>query len=220
MIVEQIYPEIEVTYADTVKFLVAMIIMLNPLGSLSLFLQLTERYPLPHQQKTATSCGLAMAIIMVLTIWLGAELLDLLGITIASFRVAGGIILFLSGFSMLQSRESPLNHTPADDVAAEQRASIAIVPLALPFIIGPGAISTLVIASNDYPIVIYKSWLSLLCLVLAAFMTFILYFAPHIVKFIGQSVIKVITRIMGMLIMAIAAGMLANGIAGLFPALR
>lgn len=208
------------TYAETVKFIVAMIIMLNPLGSLSIFLQLTHRYPTVHQRKTALNAGLAMTIIMVLTIWLGAQLLDLLGITISSFRVAGGIILFLSGFSMLQSRESPLNHTPADDVAAEQRTSIAIVPLALPIIIGPGAISTLVIASNDYSTLIFKSWLSFLCVLLALGMTIVLYCAPTIAKLIGDSVIKVITRIMGMLIMAIAAGMLANGIVGLIPALR
>lgn len=210
----------EVTYAETVKFIVAMIIMLNPLGSLSIFLQLTHRYPTVHQRKTALNAGLAMVIIMVITIWLGGELLDLLGITISSFRVAGGIILFLSGFAMLQSRESPLNHTPADDVAAEQRTSIAIVPLALPIIIGPGAISTLVIASNDYSTMIFKSWLSFLCILLALGMMLILYFAPTIAKLIGDSVIKVITRIMGMLIMAIAAGMLANGITGLLPALR
>jgi multiple antibiotic resistance protein len=207
------------SYAETVKFLVAMIIMLNPLGSLSLFLQLTHRYPVVHQRKTALSCGLAIAVIMVITVWLGGQLLDLLGITIASFRCAGGIILFMSGLSMLRSQESPLNHTPEDDVAAEHRASIAIVPLALPIIIGPGAISTLVVASNDFPVFVLKSWLSLLCIMLALGMTIILYFSSTIAKLVGESVIKVITRIMGMLIMAIAAGMLAKGITGLIPAL-
>lgn len=146
--------------------------------------------------------------------------MELLGITIDSFRVAGGIILFLSGFAMLQSRESPLNHTPADDVAAEKRTSIAVVPLALPIIIGPGAISTLVIASNDYPELIYKSWLSILCLGLGLGMMIILYHGATLAKWIGESVIKLITRIMGMLIMAIAAAMLAHGIVGLIPALK
>lgn len=209
-----------VTYADTVKFLVAMIIMLNPLGSLSIFLQLTHRYPAIYQKKTAIKCGLAITTIMVLTIWIGGQLLDLLGITIASFRFAGGIILLLVGLSMLQSQESPLNYTPADDAAAEQRDSIAIVPLALPIIIGPGAISTLVLASNDYPNFFYKLWLSALCALLALGMFIILYCGPAIAKFVGESVIKVITRIMGMLIMAIAVGMLANGLIGLLPSLR
>jgi len=208
------------TYAETVKFLVAMIIMINPLASLTIFLQLTESHPLTDQRKTALSCGFAMCVIMIITVWLGSGLLELLGITIDSFRVAGGIILFLSGFAMLQSRESPLNHTPADDVAAEKRASIAVVPLALPIIIGPGAISTLVIASNDYPTAIYKSWLSILCLGLGLGMMVIMYHGATLAKLIGESVIKLITRIMGMLIMAIAASMLAHGIVGLIPALK
>lgn len=207
------------TYADTVKFLVAMVIMMNPLGSLSIFLQLTHKFPLFHQRKTAIKCGLSITIIMVLTIWIGSQLLDLLGITIPSFRFAGGIILLLTGLSMLQSKESPISHTPEDDVAAEERTSIAIVPLALPIIIGPGAISTLVIASNDYTAPFHKLWLSLLCLMLAIGMGIILYYGGAIARLIGESIIKVITRIMGMIIMAIAVGMLANGLTGLIPVL-
>lgn len=207
-------------YADTVKFLVAMIIMMNPLGSLSIFLQLTHKFPSIHQRQTAIKCGMAISIIMVASLWIGSGLLDLLGITIASFRFAGGIILLLVGLSMLQSQESPVNHTPEDDVAAEHRHSLAIVPLALPLIIGPGAISTLVIASTDYPNILHKLWLSILCVVLAIAMTAILYFGSVIGKIVGESVIKVITRIMGMIIMAIAVGMLADGLTGLIPALR
>jgi multiple antibiotic resistance protein len=208
------------TYAETVKFLVAMIIMMNPLGSLSIFLQLTHQSHTHHQRKIAIRCGISMIVIMVITIWFGSQFLDLLGITISSFRFAGGIILLLTGLSMLQSKESPINHTPEDDVAAEERSSIAVVPLALPIIIGPGAISTLIIASNDYLQPLLKLWLSVLCIFLAVGMGVILYFSGAIARFVGESVIKVITRIMGMIIMAIAVGMLANGLAGLIPALR
>ena len=208
------------TYADTVKFLVAMIIMMNPLGSLSIFLQLTNRFPIFHQRRIAIRCGFAVTIIMVLTLWIGSELLNLLGITLASFRVAGGIILFLTGLSMLQSKESPISHTPEDDIAAEERSSIAIVPLALPIIIGPGAISTLIIVSNDYPNLIYKAWLSILCILLASGVLMMLFFGRLIANMIGESIMKVINRIMGMIIMAIAIGMMANGLGSLFPSLR
>lgn len=208
------------TYADTVKFLVAMIIMMNPLGSLSIFLQLTKRISYSQQRQTAIKCTFAITIIMVTTIWAGAALLDLLGITIDSFRFAGGIILLLVGLSMLQSQESPVNNTPEDNVAAEERQSLAVVPLALPLIMGPGAISTLVLASNDYGSFAYKLWLSVLCFGLAIGMGAILYFGGSIGRFMGESVMKVITRIMGMIIMAIAVGMLANGLIGLIPALR
>lgn len=208
------------SYADTVKFLVAMIIMMNPLGSLSIFLQLTHRFSIAQQRQIALKCGLAITIIMLATVWIGSQVLDLLGITIPSFRVAGGIILLLMGLSMLQSKESALSHTPEDDAAAKERGSIAIVPMALPVIIGPGSISTLIIISNDYSHLFYKSWLSLLCCLLALGMGVILYFGSAIANWVGESVIKVITRIMGMIIMAIAVGMLANGLTDLIPALR
>lgn len=208
------------TSTETIKFIVAMIIMMNPLGSLSIFLDLTRKSVVAEQRKMATTASIAILIIMLLTVWTGKDLLSLLGITIPSFRVAGGLILLLMGLSMLQSKESPVSHTSEDDIAARERHSIAIVPMALPVIIGPGAISTLIIAAGDFPQFTSKAWLSLLCLLLTIGMGIMLYFAVPIARIVGVSVIKVITRIMGMIIMAIAVGMLANGMMGLFPALQ
>lgn len=206
--------------AEAMKFLVAMIVMMNPLGSLSIFLQLTQGFKLPRQRKIALKATFAIIVIMLLTVWTGKALLSTLGISIPSFRFAGGIILLLMGLSMLQSKESPVNHTSEDDEAAKERESFAIVPMALPVIIGPGAISTLIIVAHDYPQTIFKFWLSLLCLGLGVGMGIILYFAKPIERFVGPSIIKVITRIMGMVIMSIAAGMLTDGLIGLIPALR
>ncbi len=208
------------SYADIVKFFVAMIIMMNPLGSLSIFLQLTNKTAIQDQRQIAIKCSMAIAIIMVVSIWIGGAVLDLLGITIDSFRFAGGIILLLIGLSMLQSHQSAVTFTPEEDIAAEERHSIAIVPMALPIIVGPGAISTLVLASNDYPYFFSKLYLSLFCGILTVGMFIILYYGGAIGRFVGESVMKVITRIMGMIIMAIAVSMLANGLLGLIPSLR
>jgi len=203
--------------ASTLKFLVAMVIMMNPLGSLSIFLDLTRRTAIRKQRLIARDASIAILIIMLLSLWTGKGLLSLLGITIPSFRFAGGIILLLMGLSMLQSKESPVSHTSEDDEAAKERDSITIVPLALPVIIGPGAISTLIISAGDYPQFMNKLWMSFLCLCLATGMGIMLYYAVQIAKMVGTSVIKVITRIMGMIIMAIAVGMLAEGLTGLLP---
>jgi multiple antibiotic resistance protein len=208
------------SYAETVKFLVAMIIMMNPLGSLSIYLQLTSKHTRLQQRKIANTCGFTIIIIMSLTVWVGSQLLDILGISIPAFRCAGGIILLLTGLSMLESKESPISHTPEDDSAAEERHSIAVVPLALPIIIGPGVISTLIITASDYPGYTLKTWLTLLCLFLALGMYAILRYGLVIANFLGESIIKVITRIMGMIIMAIAVGMLTKGLIGLIPALN
>lgn len=206
--------------ADTIKFIVAMIIMLNPLGSLSIFLQLTKRLPHWDQRKIAMMTTVAIAIIMLITVWTGKAVLSLLGISIPSFRFAGGIILLLMGLSMLQSRESPVSHTSEDDDAVTDRHSIAIVPLALPIIIGPGAISTIIITVEDFPLFFSKLWMSVICFLLASGMGALLYFAHPVAKFVGASTMKAITRIMGMIIMAIAVEMLAAGLTGLIPALH
>jgi multiple antibiotic resistance protein len=207
------------TSTESIKFLVAMIIMMNPLGSLSIFLDLTKKMAVSEQHGIARRSSIAILIIMLLTVWSGEKILYFLGITIPSFRFAGGIILLLMGLSMLQSRESPVSHTSEDDEAAKERNSVAIVPVALPVIIGPGAISTLIIAAGDYPDTETKIWMSLLCVLLTLGMGTVLYYAVPVAKFVGISVIKVVTRIMGMIIMAIAVGMLANGLSGLFPVL-
>jgi len=208
------------TSTESIKFIVAMIIMMNPLGSLSIFLDLTGKAALADQRKIAITASIAIISIMLITVWTGRDLLNLLGITIPSFRVAGGLILLLMGLSMLQSRESPVSHTSEDDIAARERHSIAIVPMALPVIIGPGAISTLIIAAGDFPQLSSKLWISILCIILTLGIGIMLYFAVPIARLVGTSVIKVVTRIMGMIIMAIAVGMLANGLTGLFPALH
>ncbi len=205
---------------EILQFIIAMIIMMNPLGSLSIFLDLTNKAPIVEQRKTALQATMAMFVIMLLTLWTGREVLILFGITIPAFRFAGGIILLAMGFSMLQSKESPVSHTSADDEAAKHRHSVGIVPIALPVIVGPGAISTIIITASDFPQFINKIWMSIICILLTLTMGLMLYFADNIAKLVGESVIKVVTRLMGMIIMAIAVGMLADGLIGLLPILK
>jgi len=205
---------------DAMKLIAAMIIMMNPLGSLSIFLDLTDKSTIIQQRKIALQTSIGIIAIMLISVWLGESFLSLLGITIPSFRFAGGIILLLMGLSMLKSYESPVSHTSGDDEAAKERHSIAVVPLALPVIVGPGSISTLIIAVSDFPDMENRLFITVICFFLTIMMGLILYYGGPIAKFVGASVIKVITRIMGMIIMAIAVGMLANGLIGLIPALR
>jgi len=208
------------TTPEILQFIVAMIIMMNPLGSLSIFIDLTRKTSVIEQRKTAVEATLAMLVITLLTLWSGREALTLLGITMPAFRFAGGIILLLMGLSMLQSKESPVSHTSADDEAAKQRQSIGIVPIALPVIIGPGTMSTLIITAGDFPQLLNKLWMSIICVLLTFIMGLMLYFASAIAKTVGTSIIKVVTRMMGMIIMAIAVGMLADGLIGLLPILH
>jgi len=203
-----------------IQFLVNMLVMINPLSGLSIFLSLTKTAPLKLTQDTAKICGLAVWVTMIIIVWIGGPLLDFLGVSIAAFRCAGGIILFLMGLSMLQSQQSPTNYTAEEKEAASEKESIAIVPLALPILVGPGVISTIITENEDYTTLSDKFIFSVLCTFLAIIIFLILYFSKKISKTLGPSVIKVITRIMGMIVTARAAEMLANGLIGLIPALQ
>lgn len=209
----------DMNYTQLMKFVVAMVVMMNPLGAVSIFINLTPKLSLAEQRRTALTAGLAVAVIMLVSTWIGKNLLILLGITLPSFRFAGGVILLLMGLSMLQSHDSPISHSREDDDDAKQRDSIAIVPLALPLIIGPGAISTLIITTTDHPDLLSKIYISLISCMLALGMAGLLFFANSMRQCLGASVIKVVTRIMGMILTSIAAGMLAAGLKGLFPIL-
>lgn len=209
----------DMTSIQIIKFFVAMVVMMNPLGAISIFVNLTPKLSLAEQRRTALVSGMAVATIMLITTWIGKGLLMLLGITLPSFRFAGGVILLLMGLAMLQSHSSPIAHTVEEDDDAKQKDSIAIVPLALPLIIGPGAISTLIITTTDHPDLFSKLYISIISCLLAAGMAALLFFASTMGKWVGPSVIKVVTRIMGMLLTSIAAGMLASGLKGLFPIL-
>ncbi len=208
------------TIAESIQFLVAMAVLMNPLGSLSIFLDLTRHADLTEKRSIACQTGIAIITIMLMSIWMGRELLVIFGITIPAFRFAGGFILLLVGLSMLQSRESPIRHTADDAEGLKNGESVAVVPLAVPIIVGPGVISTLVLATGDQASHMPKLWLSLLCVVLSIGMGALLYYANTITRLIGISIIKVITRIMGMIIMSIAVGMLAGGLVGLLPILN
>ena len=170
------------TSTESMTFIVAMIIMMNPLGSLSIFLELTKNSNRTMHRKIAIQTGFAIIAILLLTLWSGRAILSLLGITIPAFRFAGGIILLLMGLSMLQSRESPVSHTQADNDAAKDRHSIAVVPMALPVIVGPGSISTLIIMAGDYPQFMNRLWMSLLCFFLATGTGIMLYYASAIAQ--------------------------------------
>src|SRR5690606_38467334 len=92
--------------------------------------------------------SLAIAVVLVITALIGEILLNFFGISIASFRVGGGILLMLMAISMMQARQSRSRQTPEEAIEAEEKDNIAVVPLAIPLLAGPGAISTVIIYSS------------------------------------------------------------------------
>jgi len=204
-------------YSEYVKIFVAILAILNPFGVLPLFLTLTGTSTDRERKKTTRTIGLAVASVLALTALLGERVLELFGISIASFQVGGSILLLLMAVSMMFAKDAKGGpHGPEEVPDLE---SIAVVPLSVPLLAGPGSISTIIIYANLAP-----SWthigLIILCIVAASFVTWIiLRLATKIGRIIGPLGLSIVSRLMGLLLASIAVEFFAKGIVKLLPGL-
>ena len=160
----------------------------------------------------------AVAITLLIVAWSGSLLLEFFGITVDSLRAAGGVIVFLIGLQML-SNKSEHQHSPAELEDAKPRESIAVVPLAIPIVAGPGTMAVVIVAAQQHPSVLSKVEISIVILALSAFCGLLFHFAGPISKRLGKSGMGVFTRVMGLILAAIAMGMLTDGLKGMLPGL-
>ncbi|MFM7455495.1 MAG: MarC family protein [Vulcanococcus sp.] len=163
-----------VLQSHLVPFATSLLALLNPLADFAIFLTLTSGRNRREQQGIAVQAAVAIAAIMVSTLWIGNPLLTSFGISIGAFSVAGGIILFGIGLTMLHSKsgESSKQQTHQKDIElALQKESPAIVPLGIPISAGPGVITALLVGShaNPYGVPGLLAY-SVICLALAALM--------------------------------------------------
>ena len=192
--------------------------MMNPIGNVGIFAGMTTDRPPAEARRIAWTCAGAIAITLLIVAWSGSLLLDFFGITVDSLRAAGGVIVLLIGLHML-SNKSEHQHTPSEIEDAMPRASIAAVPLAIPIVAGPGTMAAVLVAAQQHPSILSTVEISIVILTLAALSGLLFSLAAPISKRLGVSGMGVITRVMGMILAAIAMGMLADGLKGMLPGL-
>lgn len=197
-------------------FTVALITIANPIGNLAIFASMTADRDDAEKKRIATQSAFAIALIMVIVTWTGSFLLDMFGISVSAFQTAGGVIILLLGLGMLHSKPSTVQHPTTEEHAAP-RESIAIVPLAIPIVAGPGAMTTIIVETHRADTILDRVIVTAVCLAVSLLLFLAFRFAPPISRRLGTSGINVVTRIMGMVLAAIAIGMMASGLKGLFP---
>jgi multiple antibiotic resistance protein len=158
--------------------------------------------------------------VVTLTIvaWAGPGLLAFFGVTVDSLRAAGGLIVLLIGLHMLFNK-SEHKHSSKELEDAQDRSSIAVVPLTIPIVAGPGTMTAVLVAAQQQPTVLTKIEISLVIVGFSVLVGLLFSFASPIANRIGESGMGVVTRIMGMILAAIAMGMLAEGLTALLPGL-
>ena len=205
--------------AAYIKIFVAMIVIVNPLGIMPVFVAMTADTAEWERKKIARIASISVMIVLLVSALLGERLLDMFGISIASFKVGGAILVMMAALSMMQAMPARDKQTPEEAKEAEDKASIAVVPLAIPLLAGPGAMSTIIIYASEK-----KSFthLAVVCLVSVG-IALVTWLALRVASKVGarmsKTTINVATRIMGLLLAALAVEIFAGGIVELIPAL-
>lgn len=202
-----------------VSFFVSMLAITNPFGNLAIFIGLTSNRTDNEKRRIAITVCISVAVVLTLTVWTGDYILKIFGVSLASFQVAGGLIITLIGLSMMRSEKSSVLHTKEESKLSQTRESIAVVPLTIPIIAGPGAIATVIMMVKDHASFWDRLRYSGASLGIALIVGIMLYFSPFFARLLGEPGLKIATRIMGMVLVSIAISMAAKGLGGLFPAL-
>ncbi|MBL7666129.1 MAG: NAAT family transporter [Bacteriovoracaceae bacterium] len=208
------------TFSEISQFAIALFSIINPIGTIPIFLSLTKNFSDEEITRVARSCAIAIFMTIFISLFLGKDILNFFGISVASFRIGGGILLSTMAFSMLkaQNAESKLNNAEID--AHSNIDEIGIVPLAIPLLAGPGAISTSIIYSERVKDASHWPFIVLALLVIVVIIFFILSWGRRISQRMGRVGVNVMTRIMGLVLMALSVEFIASGVKQIFPSLN
>lgn len=184
--------------------------LINPLGVMPIFMTMTAELDAKQRTKTAKKATIVAFIIIVLFALSGQLLFKFFGISVNSFRIAGGVIFFLMGMDMLQAR---LGKVKIQDSEVKAYVNdISITPLAIPMICGPGAITNAIVMMED-AVTLEMKLVLLLAIVLVMILTFvILYSSSRIIKILGETGNNVLLRLMGLIMMVIAVEFFFSGL--------
>lgn len=203
--------------AEYIKIFIGLLAIVNPFGAIPLFISMTANETLLQRKKTVDLTSVGVTIILLTVLFFGQLILQFFGISIDSFRIAGGILLLLMAIAMLNAKTSNVKQTEEEAHESKDKESVAIVPLAMPMLAGPGAISTIILASHKGTGFGHYFGITLGILFLSALVWLTLRASSWIAKHLGETGINIFSRIMGLILAAIAIEFIANGIKGLFP---
>ncbi len=201
------------------KFFIGLVAIINPLGLLPVFVSLTSHQSSQERMKTNTTANIAVMVILWVSMFGGQVILDVFGISIASFRIAGGSLITLIAWSMLQGKLGEVKHNKEEKGESIAKESIAVVPLALPLMAGPGAISSTIVYSSQFHTPSQLFGLSLVVVIFSLFSWLVFRVAPLLFRVMGKTGINVVTRIMGLIMMSLGIEIMVAGLKHMFPGL-
>ncbi len=192
------------------KIFITLAALINPFGAIPAFIGLTEGQSRGDRRRTARTAALATFIVIAVTAIAGQYLLAGFGITVPSLQVGGGVLLFIVAISMFNAQPAPSRTTPEEADEAAERANIAVVPLTIPLLTGPGTVSTVIIYADQGTstvLMLLGAGVLMGALVWLAFSL-----AEPISRLAGRTGLNIMTRLMGLVLAALAVEFIAAGI--------
>ena len=205
------------------KPLIALLAIVNPLAIVPFFIHYTQGFSEKQRRDTVRTAALSSFCVIATCALLGLQILEFFSISLQSFQVGGGLLLFISAMNMLNAQPAEAkSNTHELEEGAEKAAtgsSIAVVPLTIPLLTGPAAMSTVVIYADRAETLWQHAALVGYGVVIAA-ATFVCFsLADPIARVLGKTGIYVMTRLMGLILAALAVEVMADGLGKLFPVL-
>jgi multiple antibiotic resistance protein len=193
---------------------IPLFIIVNPSSTLALFSAITSSFSKKERKKTAKNAVIYAAILLFIFAFAGSAILEYLGIEIYSLRIAGGILLAFVGLDMTR-RGQQFGESPPGE---EHKADYALVPLAMPSLSGPGAITVIIVSMKNLTIEIdwiYAIIIAILAIILTMIITYVIFLSStYIIKALGKKGMDAFTRVMGLLTVAIAVQFMFLAIEG------
>jgi multiple antibiotic resistance protein len=208
------------TGAFLITSLISLFIIIDPPGNIFPYLALSAAYTPPAARSLAWQACLYAFLILALVIVAGRIILQFFGISIAAFQIAGGLILFRIAIDMLEGRGHFNRFDTSSSLDAADYRGVALVPLAVPLLSGPGAISTVLVLTSQARSYL-QDGLILLALLIVLLVTYIFFrFAKFLLNYLKETGIRLLTRLMGLIMAALAVQFVITGLLAAFPSLH
>ncbi|MFM1818237.1 MAG: hypothetical protein RL364_1097 [Pseudomonadota bacterium] len=205
------------------KPLITLLAIVNPLAIVPFFIHYTQGFGRVQRQRTVLISSFTAFTVIAASALLGLQILEFFGISLASFQVGGGLLLMTSALSMINAQPAEARANAEEIQSAGVKAftgdSIAVVPLTIPLLTGPATMSTVVIYAEQAKTAFQLLTLVGYGVVVAGATALCFSLATPIARVLGQTGINVMTRLMGLILAALAVEVMANGLHKLFPAL-